>query len=81
MRIFYESGKISKEFYLIFAMKRDTKNGRDDGEHLLIHFGTVNGEPEKLGESAWFTEMVVIDTEFERKTFSEALEKEARELG
>lgn len=80
MRIFYESGKISKEFYLIFAMKRDTKNGRDDGEHLLIHFGTVNGEPEKLGESAWFTELVVIDTEFERKTFSETLEKEARQL-
>lgn len=78
--MFYESGNISKEFYLIFAMKHDSKNGSDDGEHLLIHFGTVNGDPEKLGENGWFTEMVVIDTEFERKTFSEALEKEAREL-
>lgn len=80
MRIFYEDGEIRKEFYIIFAMKNDEKNGVDGGEHLLIHFGTVNGDPEKLGEREWFTEMVVIDTEFERKTFSESLEKEARKL-
>lgn len=36
--MFYEAGGISKEFYLIFAMKRDSKDGRDDGEHLFIHF-------------------------------------------
>lgn len=83
VRINYGRGGAAKEFYLLFSMSADAPEVEGEGkpEHLLVHFGTINGTEEECGKDAWFSEMVVVDTEFSRKTFSDELERESAILG